>query len=169
MGGMAAKVSIRPAVDEDWPALWPLWHLVVAAGESYPHDPETSSEAAKAVWFAPPPAYTWVAYDGDDQLVGTYQVKPNQLRLGDHVANAGFMVAPTVRGQGVGRQLGLHCLDAARRLGYRAMQFNAVVTTNVASLNLWRSLGFIIVGTVPRGFRHAVHGEVDMHIMHRFL
>jgi L-amino acid N-acyltransferase YncA len=162
-------VLIRPAVDEDWARLWPLWHAIVAAGETYPYDPAMSSEAAKAMWFAPPPAGTWVALAPDGRIVGTYQLAPNQRTLGDHVANASFMVAAQTRRQGIGRQLGEHCLATARELGYRAMQFNAVVTTNIASLNLWRSLGFIIVGTVPRGFRHAVHGEVDMHIMHRFL
>ena len=166
---MGIELVIRPARDDDWAGLWPLWHAVVKAGETYPYDPATTSESAKTIWFAPAPAYTWVAVAPDGEIVGTYQLKPNQQRLGDHVANAGFMVASTTRGQGVGRQLGVHCLDSARGLGYRAMQFNAVVTTNVASLRLWRSLGFIIVGTVPRGFRHAVHGEVDMHIMHRFL
>jgi len=166
---MGVNLLIRPAVDDDWAGLWPVWHEVIAAGETYPNDPATSSEAGKAMWFAPPPAFTWVAVDPDGQLVGTYQLRPNQRLLGDHVANAGFMVASRTRRQGIGRALGLHCLDSARGLGYRAMQFNAVVTTNIASLNLWRSLGFIIVGTVPRGFRHAVHGEVDMHIMHRFL
>jgi len=163
------EVLIRPARDDDWAGLWPLWHAVIAAGETYPYDPETTSDQGRAMWFAAPPAYTWVAVTPGGRFVGTYQLKPNQLRLGDHVANAGFMVAAEVRGEGVGRRLGEHCLDAARALGYRAMQFNAVVTTNVASLQLWRSLGFIIVGTVPRGFRHAVHGEVDMHVMHRFL
>ncbi|WP_084010937.1 GNAT family N-acetyltransferase [Pseudofrankia sp. DC12] len=166
---MGMELLIRPAVEDDWPGLWPLWHTVIAAGDTYPYDPAMSSEAGKAMWLAPPPAWTWVALDSAGGIVGTYQLKPNQLTLGNHVANAGFMVAPHTRGRGVGRQLGLHCLASARELGYRAMQFNAVVTTNVASLNLWRSLGFIIVGTVPRGFRHAVHGEVDMHIMHRFL
>ncbi|WP_116271774.1 GNAT family N-acetyltransferase [Pseudofrankia sp. BMG5.36] len=166
---MGMGVLIRPAEDDDWPGVWPLWHAVVAAGETYPYDPETTSEEGRAMWFAAPPAFTWVAVTPDGQFVGTYQLTPNQRKLGDHVANASFMVAPEARGMGVGRQLGVHCLDAARALGYRAMQFNAVVTTNIASLQLWRSLGFIIVGTVPRGFRHAVRGEVDMHIMHRFL
>jgi L-amino acid N-acyltransferase YncA len=166
---MGAELTIRLAVDDDWDRLWPLWHAVVAAGDTYPYDPQTSSAAGRAIWFAAPPARTWVATAPDGEIVGTYQLRPNQQRLGDHVANAGFMVAAHTRGQGVGRALGEHALATARGLGYTAMQFNAVVTTNVASLNLWRSLGFIIVGTVPRGFRHAVHGEVDMHILHRFL
>jgi L-amino acid N-acyltransferase YncA len=166
---MGVDLAIRPAVEDDWERLWPLWHAVVAAGETYPYDPETSFEQGRALWFAAPPVRVFVALTPGDRVVGTYQLKPNQQRLGDHVANAGFMVDPEARGLGVGRALGEHCLETARALGFRAMQFNAVVTTNVASLNLWRSLGFIIVGTVPRGFRHAAHGEVDMHVMHRFL
>lgn len=166
---LLAGLVIRPAVEEDWPGLWPMWHAVVAAGDTYPYDPETSSEDGRALWFAPPPAQTFVAVTPDGRIVGTYRIAPNQSRLGDHVANGSYMVDETVRGQSVGRRLGADSLERARELGYRAMQFNAVVTTNIASLRLWRSLGFIIVGTVPRAFRHARHGEVDIHIMHRFL
>lgn len=167
-------VRIRPAVEADWPALWPLWHAVVAAGDTYPYDPDTTHEAGKARWLAPPPHETWVAElprpDAEgDQMVGTYQLRPNQPHLGDHVANAGFMVAPAARGHGIGRALGRHCLARAAEVGYRAMQFNLVVATNTASIALWRSLGFTRIGTVPKAFRHLTLGDVDAHILHRFL
>ena len=109
-----------------------------------------------------------MAVDGDEVL-GTYKVGPNRKTLGDHVANASFMVGSRSRGRGVGRALGEHCLDRARQQGFAAMQFNAVVATNTSALRLWRSLGFIIVGTIPDGFRHPRYGLVDFHVMHRFL
>jgi ribosomal protein S18 acetylase RimI-like enzyme len=103
------------------------------------------------------------------KVVGTYILKANQLALGSHVANAAFMVAPDVRAQGVGRAMGEHCLSEARRLGFRAIQFNFVVATNESALRLWRQLGFEIVGTLPGAFRHPTKGYVDVHVMFRSL
>jgi GNAT superfamily N-acetyltransferase len=116
----------------------------------------------------PPPAEVWVAEERN-RIVGTAILKPNQPGLGDHVANAGFMVDPAASGHGVGRRLAERILERAREVGYTAMQFNAVVGTNARAVALWRSLGFEIVGTVPGAFRHRVHGPVDLHIMYRRL
>ena len=102
-------------------------------------------------------------------IVGTYVIRPNQPGLGAHVANAGYMVRPDAFGRGTGSALGTHSLEEARAAGYRAMQFNAVVSTNTRAVALWERLGFRIIGTVPEGFRHAKLGFVDLHIMHRML
>jgi L-amino acid N-acyltransferase YncA len=161
-------MDIRRATDEDWPRIWPIWHQVVTAGETYAWDPETDEAAARALWMLPPPAEVWVAENGD-RVIGTAILKPNQPGLGDHVANAGFMVDAAASGRGVGRGLAERILDRAREAGYTAMQFNAVVGTNARAIALWRSLGFEIVGTVPDAFRHRVHGPVDLHIMYRRL
>ncbi|MEY2430474.1 MAG: hypothetical protein QOC92_200 [Acidimicrobiaceae bacterium] len=121
------------------------------------------------MWMLPPPAEVWVV---DNNLLGiraTALLKPNQLGLGDHVANASFMVHPEHTGDGVGRSLAEAVLARARELGYQAMQFNAVVATNEPAIKLWRSLGFEVVGTIPAGFRHATRGPVDLLIMHRRL
>jgi ribosomal protein S18 acetylase RimI-like enzyme len=96
-------------------------------------------------------------------------MKPNQVGLGSHVANAGFMVSPAARGAGVGRAMGEHCLGEARRLGYRAMQFNFVVSTNQTAIRLWEQLGFRIVGTLPGVFKHRTLGFVDAFVMFRSL
>ena len=110
-----------------------------------------------------------MAEDEGGRVVGMYKLIANQRDLGSHVANASFMVSPTYAGRGVGRQLGLHCLREAARAGYRAMQFNFVVSTNTAAVALWQKLGFAIVGTLPKAFRHQSLGYVDAYVMHRFL
>jgi GNAT superfamily N-acetyltransferase len=161
-------VQLRRATDADWPQLWPVWHETVAAGDTYAYLPSTSSDEARRLWLPPPPAQTWLAEEGG-RVVGTYLLRPNAPGLGDHVANAGFMVAGAARGRGMGRLLAEHCLDRAREAGYLAMQFNAVVATNTGALALWRALGFDVVGTVPRAFRHPDAGLVDQYVMHREL
>jgi GNAT superfamily N-acetyltransferase len=155
---------IRPAHED---AIWSIFHAVVAPGDSYVFDPQTPREEALAHWFGPD-THTYVA-ESDAQVVGTYILKPNQPALGSHVANAAFMVWPAARGWGVGRRMGEHCLAEARRLGFRAMQFNCVVSTNEAAVRLWQQLGFQIVGTLPGAFRHAQRGYVDAYVMFQTL
>jgi L-amino acid N-acyltransferase YncA len=158
-------MQIRPAEADDWPLIWPIWHRVVSAGDTYCWDPGTAEAAARLLWMLPPPAEVLVAVDRT--VVGTAVLKPNQPGLGDHVANAAFMVDPDAAGRGVGRELARHVIDRAKRLGYRAMQFNAVVSTNERAVRLWRSLGFEVVGTIPGAFRHGALGPVDLHVMHQ--
>jgi L-amino acid N-acyltransferase YncA len=162
-------MEIRRATAGDWPGIWPIWHAIVAAGESYSWSPDTDEATARELWMQPEPAEVWVAVDGDGRILGTALMAPNKPTLGAHVANAGFMVDPGAGGRGVGRALGSRILQRARELGYLAMQFNAVVSTNTRAIKLWESLGFAIVGTVPEAFRHAKHGLVDIHIMYRRL
>jgi L-amino acid N-acyltransferase YncA len=163
-----ATITVRRASDADWPRIWPVWRDVVAAGDTYEYRPDTPEHEARRLWLAPEPTETWLA-ETDGAVLGTYLMKPNRIGLGDHVANAGYMVAADARGQGVGRALALHSLDRARQLGYSAMQFNAVVASNHRAIALWRALGFIIVGTVPDAFRRADGGFADVHVMHRYL
>jgi len=161
-------VEIRQAEPADWPAIWPIWHEVVAAGDTYAWDPASDEAAGRAAWLLPPPAEVWVALDGKT-VVGTAQLRPNYPKLGAHVANASFMVASAAAGRGVGRRMAEFLLARAQELGYRAMQFNAVVSTNERAVGLWKSLGFEVIGTVPEGFRHARLGFVDLYVMYRRL
>jgi GNAT superfamily N-acetyltransferase len=167
------SLDFAPANQDDWPKIWPLWHEVVVAGDTYTFDPGCSMDDAAKIWLPGSPAQTWSVRDdadpADDTVLGTYLLKPNQTGNGAHVANAGFMVGAVARGRGVGRAMGEHCLHQARADGYLGMQFNAVVATNTNAIALWRALGFATVGTVPRAFRHPVHGLVDLHIMYRDL
>jgi ribosomal protein S18 acetylase RimI-like enzyme len=96
-------------------------------------------------------------------------MKANQPGQGSHVANCGYMVDRLASGQGVGEALCRHSLEEAKRLGFTAMQFNFVVSTNTRAVALWQRCGFAIVGTVPRAFRHPALGLIDAHIMYRSL
>lgn len=161
------EIKIRIATDADHEAIWRIFHEVIAPGDTYVFAPETSREDALAYWFQPG-NHTYVA-EQDRDVVGTYILKANRPDLGSHVANASFMVAPAARGQGVGRAMGEHCLSEARRIGFRAMQFNFVVSTNESAIRLWKQLGFEIVGTLPGAFRHPAKGYVDVYVMFRSL
>ncbi|HJY53883.1 MAG TPA: GNAT family N-acetyltransferase [Candidatus Udaeobacter sp.] len=181
-------MKIRRATAADRDAIWGIFHQVVAVGDTYALDPDMSRGDALAYWFAPG-THTYVA-EGDAvgdgvavpgkptasptmararPILGTYILRPNQLGGGSHVANAGFMVSASARGQGLGRAMAEHCLREARRLGFRAMQFNFVIATNRPAICLWQELGFKIVGTLPDAFQHPENGYVDVYVMHRSL
>ena len=160
-------LKIRPAIAPDADAIWNIFQQIVATGDTYAFDPHISREAALAYWFQSG-TRTYVA-EQRRQIVGTYILKPNQPGSGAHVANAAFIVAARARGQGIGRAMAEHCLAEARRLGFRAMQFNFVISTNVAAIRLWEQLGFKIVGTLPGTFRHPQKGYVDVYVMFRSL
>ncbi|HSR34512.1 MAG TPA: GNAT family N-acetyltransferase, partial [Anaerolineae bacterium] len=122
---------------------------------------------ALRLWIEAPRA-TYVA-ERDGEIVGTYYLKTNQPGLGSHVCNAGYMVRSEARGEGVGKAMCTHSLEEARRLGYKAMQYNLVAATNRGAVDLWRKMGFEIVGTLPKAFNHARLGLVDAHVMYRLL
>jgi L-amino acid N-acyltransferase YncA len=156
--------QIRPFDPADWPGLWALLEPVFRAGETFPHDPAITEAEAQLAWVEQSQA-VMVAVDATCALVGTYYLRPNSLALGAHVANAGYVVAMHCRRQGIGSRLCQHSLQAARRLGFRAMQFNLVVSTNSAGLRCWQRNGFQVVGTLPEAFRHKQLGYVDALVM----
>ena len=160
-------MNIRRAAEGDFDAMWPIFQAVIASGTTYVFDPGTSREDAYAYWFGPGVS-SYVIEEGG-RVVGMYKLVANRRDLGSHVANASFMVDPAHQGAGAGRAMGLHCLEEARRAGFLAMQFNFVVSTNEAAVRLWKTLGFKVVGVLPRVFRHRQLGYVDAYVMHRFL
>lgn len=159
---------IRSAIAADWPAIWAILEPIFRAGETYPYPPDISEVEAQRVWMTVP-TQTYVLEATGQQVLGTYYIKPNQPGLGDHVCNCGFAVAAAARGQGVGKTLGLHALQTAPSLGFRAMQFNLVVATNIASIRLWQQLGFTTIGQLPQAFRHPHQGWVDALIFYKLL
>ena len=160
-------ITIRPAVEADWPALLRIVKPVLDAGETYAIDTNLSDEGVRAYWLMS--AHEVFAAEIDGQIVGTYYLMANQAGGGAHVANCGYMTAPEARGKGVARTMCLHSLEQARERGFRAMQFNHVVSTNTGAVALWQKLGFEIVGTLPKAFNHPVHGYVDSYVMFRTL
>jgi ribosomal protein S18 acetylase RimI-like enzyme len=164
---MNAPLAIREIDAEGFAAAWPVFHEVIAAGDTYSYAPDMTMQQAQAMWTTPP-SRCFVATRGSEVL-GLYMLRPNQPGLGDHVANAGYMVATRARGQGIASAMCEHSLAEARRAGFAAMQFNYVVASNEGAVRLWQRHGFAIVGHVPAAFRHARLGAVGVHVMHRAL
>lgn len=158
---------IRKAEASDDDDIWGIFHEVVVRGDTYTFAPETTRDEALSIWMSPQ-AWTYVA-TRDGIVVGTYFMRRNQPGLGSHVANAGYMVKHEAQGHGIGRAMCDHSLAEARALGFLAMQFNIVVSTNESAVALWKRMGFSVVGTLPLAFRHKDLGLVDAYVMHRFL
>jgi L-amino acid N-acyltransferase YncA len=162
------SAMIRKAEPEDFDEIWKIFHAVVSRGDTYTFDPGITKEEARAIWMSPQ-AWTYVATNDSGDVLGTYFMRANQPGLGSHVINAGYMVTEEARGRGIGRAMCEHSLAEARALGFLAMQYNIVVSTNESAVALWKKMGFHIVGTLPKAFRHRELGFVDAYVMHRFL
>jgi len=163
----AGKFAIRAAAKADEGAIWKFLEPVIRAGETYTLRRDLAREDALAFWFAARHE-VFVAEDGGE-IVGTYFLRANQEGGGAHVANCGYVTAPWAGGRGVARAMCAHSLERARARGFRAMQFNFVVSANERAVRLWQSLGFEIVGRLPGAFEHPEHGFVDALVMYRNL
>jgi ribosomal protein S18 acetylase RimI-like enzyme len=155
-------LTIRPANLGDADPIWSILEPVLRAGETYTLPQDISREEALAYWFAPG-HQVFVAEDGE--LVGTYFLRANQRGGGSHVANCGYVTAIYATGRGIARAMCLHSKEQAKREGFRAMQFNFVVSTNERAVTLWLSLGFEVLGTLPKVFAHPQRGLVDALVM----
>jgi RimJ/RimL family protein N-acetyltransferase len=161
------SLAIRAATAADHAAIWSLLEPVIRAGETYALPREMSREAALAFWMAAGNE-AFVADDGGT-LLGTYFLHANHLGGGSHVANCGYITAGSATGRGIARAMCSHSLDHARNRGFRAMQFNMVVSTNERAVRLWQSMGFAIVGRLPGAFAHPTLGDVDAFVMYQWL
>jgi len=160
-------IEIRAAADSDKPAIWQIIKSVISTGDTYVFDPETPEDEMLDYWFAPE-KHVYVAEEGG-VIVGTFWLKPNYPGLGSHVCNAAYMVSPNAFGKGIGRRMAEFSLDEARRLGFTAMQFNFVVSSNTAAVKLWKSIGMEIVGEIPDAFDHRELGLTNAYVMYRKL
>lgn len=158
---------IRPAAPQDSLAIWRIVEPVIRAGETYAL-PRGMSEADAIAYWCGPDRETFVAEEGG-AIVGTYYMRANQQGGGAHVANCGYITAQDLTGKGIARRMCEHSLQHARSRGFKAMQFNLVVSTNERAVRLWHSLGFETVGRLPRAFEHPRHGFVDALVMFRAL
>jgi L-amino acid N-acyltransferase YncA len=160
-------MMIRQATREDDEAIWSILEPVVRAGETYTLPRELNREEALRYWFSP--AHEVFVAETEEAVVGTYYLRPNQSGGGAHVANCGYMVAEQAGGRGVAGTMCLDSLSRARERGFRAMQFNFVVSTNERAVRLWTGLGFATVGRLPGAFLHPALGYVDALVMYRAL
>ncbi|MGO8715978.1 MAG: N-acetyltransferase family protein [Smithella sp.] len=160
-------MEIRQAKTEDFDSIWLIIHEIFQEGATYPFPPDTTKEEGLKIWMETPVA-TYVAIS-DGKIAGTYFLKKNQPGLGAHVCNAGYAVSPLFRGHGIGRAMCEHSILEARRLGFKAMQYNLVVSTNTIAVNLWQDCGFQIIGTLPMAFDHMEKGLVDAYVMYQLL
>ena len=158
---------VRPAEDRDAAAIWRILEPIVRAGETYTLPRDMTRDAALAYWRAP--AHEVFVAEEEGAVVGTYYLRTNQMGGGSHVANCGYMTAPEASGRGVARTMCLHSLERAKARGFRAMQFNFVVSTNERAVRLWQSLGFEVAGRLPGAFLHPELGFVDALVMFRAL
>lgn len=167
--GIAAnpEIQIRQFEEIDWPQIQAIIEPVIRAGETYALDPNMTSQEMHQAWIEQPAAiYVAVL---EDEIVGTYYLKRNQAGGGIHVANCGYVTASNAQGKGIAATMCLHSQAEAKRLGFRAMQFNFVVSTNQTAIRLWKKLGFDVVGTLPKAFKHPSQGYVDALVMYKLL
>jgi L-amino acid N-acyltransferase YncA len=158
---------IREAVEKDADAIWAILEPIIRTGETYTQPRDMSREDALAFWLSS--GHEVLVAEENGEIVGTYFLKANQKGGGAHVANCGYMTAPHATGRGVARAMCAHSLERARERGFRAMQFNFVVSTNERAVRLWQSFGFEIVGCLPRAFEHPTLGFVDAYVMYQQL
>lgn len=158
---------IRPARPEDRAAIWSIIGPTIRAGETYALPRDMDEESALAYWLGAD-RETFVAEMGGE-ILGTYYIRPNQAGGSAHVCNCGYMTAAPASGRGVARAMCAHSLEHARARGYRAMQFNFVVSTNERAVRLWQAMGFAVLARLPLAFRHPAHGYVDALVLFRAL
>ena len=160
-------MNIREAVSSDFESIWPIFHEIVSAGDSYGYAVNTTKQEAENIWLSSP-RKTYV-FEENGEILGTYYLKTNQSGPGNHVCNCGYMVSSNARGRGLATAMCEHSQKIAIELGYKAMQFNFVAATNEGAIKLWLKLGFETVGRLPKAFNHPEHGFTDALIMYKWL
>ena len=160
-------MNIREAIREDFEQIWPIFHEIAAAGETYSYPRDITKEQALSIWIDTPKR-TYVLEE-DGQVLGTYYIKTNQSGPGDHVCNCGYMVSSAARGHGLATRMCEHSQVIARGLGYKSMQFNFVASSNEGAVRLGNKLGFATVGRLPKAFHHPSKGYVDALVMYKWL
>jgi ribosomal protein S18 acetylase RimI-like enzyme len=160
--------TIRPYAADDWPAVWRVLEPILRRGDTYVLAPDITQQDAQRFWIGQP-LRTYVACDDGGAVVASYFIRPNQPGLGSHVCNCAYVVDAAASGRGIASAMCAHSQQEASRLGFTAMQFNFVVSTNEAAVRLWKKHGFEVVGVLPKAFRHPSRGLVDALVMHKFL
>ena len=160
-------MNIREASENDFDDIWPIFHEIVSAGDTYAYARDTNKEDALNIWLKAP-RKTYVVLE-NDTILGTYYIKTNQYGPGKHVCNCGYMVSTQARGKGLATSMCNHSQVIAKDLGYKAMQYNFVASSNEGAIRLWAKLGFETIGTIPKGFNHPDQGYIDALVMYKWL
>jgi ribosomal protein S18 acetylase RimI-like enzyme len=160
-------MMIRPVKLSDADAIWGILEPIVRGGDSFALPRGMEREHGLGYWLSP--EHTVFVAEEDGVIVGSYYVRANQKGGGGHVANAGYMTAGSAAGRGVAQAMCGHSLEQATAMGFRAMQFNFVVSSNERAVHLWRKFGFEVVGRLPEAFLHPSLGYVDALVMYRSL
>lgn len=160
-------MKLREATREDFDQIWPIFLEIAAAGETYAYPRDITKPQAQELWMDAP-RKTYV-FEEDGKILGTYYIKSNQAGPGDHVCNCGYMVSSAARGRGLATAMCEHSQGIAKELGYKAMQFNFVASSNEGAVKLWNKLGFATVGRLPKAFHHPSAGYVDALVMYKWL
>lgn len=150
---------IRKALETDFPNMLPIFHEIIKGGDTYDFEETASEKDAFEYWFGK--GVTSFVMEDEGKILGFYKIIQNHRGRGSHVANASFMVASHARGKGIGRKMGEDCIRLAREMGFKAIQFNFVISTNEPAMKLWKSLGFKELCRLPGAFNHKKLGYVD--------
>lgn len=162
-----SAIIVRPFGPDDWGAVWEILRPVFRAGDTYAIDPDIDERDARDYWTSNGNE-TFVA-ESTGEILGTYYIRPNQAGGGRHICNCGYITGANAVGRGVARAMCAHSIDHAKDVGYRGMQFNFVVSSNVRAVELWKRFGFDVVGRLPLAFEHPTDGFVDALVMFRAL
>lgn len=154
---------VRTATAADYNAIWSILEPTIRAGDTYTLPLDMSREDALRYWTSP--EHEVFVADDNGRIAGTYFLCANRMGGGAHVANCGYVTAHDAFGRGIARAMCNHSLERARSRGFKAMQYNFVVSTNERAVKLWQSLGFEIVGRLPGAFKHPTRGFVDAFVM----
>lgn len=160
-------MQIQLATQDDFNNFWPIFQQIARSGDTYAYPPNINKQQAKKIWMDSP-VRTYVAKI-NGEVLASYYIKTNHEGPGSHVCNCGYMVATSARGKGLATQLCNHSQHVALELGYKAMQFNFVASSNEAAVRLWQKFGFDIVGRIPAGFEHPEESYVDALVMYKWL
>jgi len=160
-------LQIREASEVDFDKIWPIFQGIASAGDTYAYPTNITKAEGRRLWLETP-RKTFLAED-DGEVLGTYYIKTNQAGPGAHVCNCGYMVAADAQGRGIATAMCKHSQVVALELGYEAMQFNFVASTNEGAVRLWQKLGFDIVARLPGAFKHPARGNVDALVIYKWL
>ena len=146
------NITIRPFTEKDLPAMIQIWNEVVEEGIAFPQEELLTIDTGRE--FFASQTYSAVAEDAETgKISGLYILHPNNVGRCGHICNASYAVSAESRGLHIGEKLVQDCLEQGRLYGFGVLQFNAVVATNIHARHVYERLGFVQLGTIPKGFR----------------